>query len=241
MKETNYNNPTDKDNSPFKFAFDTPLHYFEWLSQPEQAENLNAMKDHMEFKTLGKKWFETIDVADIFNNLSSDENAALMVDIGGSAGHDIIDFQKANPGLPGKLILQDLPAVIDSLPDSFPEVIQKVAHDMFTPQPIHGAKVYYLHMVLHDWPDESCRKALEALKPALKKGYSKILLNEIIVPDTGAGWYASGVDMLMMQTHASQERTETDWRKLVEAAGLKVSRVIRCEGGTEDLLEIELP
>ncbi|KAF2727216.1 O-methyltransferase [Polyplosphaeria fusca] len=240
MSNTKYANPTDKNNSPFNFAHKTSQHYFEWLAQPENADQLQAMKDHMEFKTLGKKWFQSVDIPVIFNNLSSEKDATLMIDIGGSAGHDIIDFQKTFPELPGRLILQELPSVIASLPSIFPTQVEKVPHDMFTSQPVKGAKVYYLHMVLHDWPDESCRNILKNLIPAMKKGYSKILLNEIVVPDTGAGWFATGVDMLMMQCHAAQERTESDWRALVESVGLSLSKVWECEGSAEGLLEIEL-
>lgn len=42
-----------------------------------------------------------------------------------------------------------------------------------------------MHSVLHDWPDEQCRKILENLAPAMKRGFSKLLINEIVISDTG--------------------------------------------------------
>lgn len=200
----------------------------------------DALNAHMEFKTLGKKWFETVPVSDILAGATDDPDATLLVDIGGSAGHDVIAFHAAFPDLPGRLVLQDLPSIISSLPPDFPADIQAMGHDAFTPQPVQHAKAYYLHHVLHDWPDAQCREILSNIVPAMKKGYSRILLNEIVVPDVGADWFATSVDMIMLATHAAQERTESKWRELVEGVGLRVVRVWDCEGSSEKLIEVDL-
>ncbi|KAF2112724.1 putative hydroxyindole O-methyltransferase [Lophiotrema nucula] len=240
LKNTKYQNPTDKDASIFQFAFDTKLHYFEWLSLPEHAAKIETFNAHMDFKTLGKKWFQSTDVSAILNDPSPDPESVLMIDIGGNAGHDIVDFKKAFPEMKGRLVLQELPAVINSLTADFPKDIEAQEHDMFTPQPIHGAKAYYLHMVLHDWPDDSCRQVLAQLVPAMKNGYSKILLNEIVIKDKDADWFSTSVDMLMMLCHSAYERTESDWRALCEGVGLRVSKIWDCEGNPEKVIEIEL-
>ena len=239
FKKTNGKNPTNKDATAFKYAFDTDLHYFEYLAQPERVHELEAFKAHMDVKTLGKKWFQCVDVGNIFDG-ATDPNGTLMIDIGGAQGHDIIDFYKSFLGIPGQLVLQDLPSIINSLPSNFPQDIEAQAHDMFTPQPIVGAKAYFLHMVLHDWPDDSCRKVLETLRPAMKRDYSKILLNEIVVPDWDANLYSTSIDILMMIVHSAQKRTESDWKRLAESAELKVSKIWDCEGNQEKLIELEL-
>lgn len=79
------------------------------------------------------------------------------------------------------------------------------------------------------------------LKPALEPGYSKILINEIVVPDRRAEWYSTSVDMLMMACHSSAERREKHWRALIESAGLKISKIWDCDGAAEKLIEVELP
>ncbi|KAJ4303664.1 hypothetical protein N0V90_002565 [Kalmusia sp. IMI 367209] len=229
LRNTGYKNPIDKDATAFKYAIGTDLHYFDWLAQPGMESQLDDFKAHMEFKTLSKKWFETVDVAQILGD-PQDPDATLLVDIGGSFGHDLIDFHKAFPSMPGKLVLQDLPMTIRNLP----------VHDAFTPQPIVGAKAYYLHHVLHDWPDESCRKMLTQLVPAMKRGHSKVLLNEIVVPNVGAKWFDSSVDMLMLTVHSAQERTEEMWRALIESTGLKIAKIWDCEGSAEKIIEVEL-
>jgi hypothetical protein len=116
-----------------------------------------------------------------------------------------------------------------------------VAHDFFTPQPIVGAKAYYLKMVLHDWPDSEAAKILANIKPAMKKGHSKILINEIVIPEEGANWFATSVDYLMLVTHSAAERREQNWRDLVESVGLKITKIWDCGEAPEKLIEVELP
>ena len=78
------------------------------------------------------------------------------------------------------------------------------------------------------------------MKPALTPGYSKILINEIVVLDQGADWFSTSVDLLMMFLHSLWERREKQWRELTESIGLKVTRIWPCGGAPEKLIEVEL-
>ena len=71
-------------------------------------------------------------------------------------------------------------------------------HDFFTPQPVKGAKAYYMHSVLHEWTDDNAHRILTHLKEALKPGYSKFLINENVVADQGADWKITSLDLTMM-------------------------------------------
>lgn len=163
-----------------------------------------------------------------------------MADVGGNAGHDILGFHQAHPMQPGRLILQDLPGQIQPLDTQALAPVELMCHDFSTPQPIKGAKAYYLKMVLHDWPDEQCRAILNNLIPALSPDHSRILINEIVVLDQGADSFSTSVDMLMMLVHSSWERQERQWRELVESVGLRVTRIWPCGGAPEKLIEVEL-
>ena len=193
---------------------------------------------------LGLQWFEDENVMKgIFGAEKFAKDEVQIVDIGGAGGHVLLDFKKAYPNEEGRLILQELPSVINTLDTKVlaEKGVEAMAHDMLTPQPIQGAKVYYLKMVLHDWPKAESVKALENLKPVLKAGYSRILLNEIVIPDVNAHWFATGVDMIMMVCHAAQERREWEWRKLIESvSGLKMTKVWDVQGALEKIIEIEL-
>lgn len=51
---------------------------------------------------------------------------------------------------------------------------------------------------------------------------STILLDEMVLPETGVSTYAASIDLTMMVATAAQERTESQWCKVIEDAGLKL-------------------
>ncbi|KAK0100041.1 hypothetical protein ONS95_013145 [Cadophora gregata] len=244
LEKTKYANPTDKDNSPFKYGHQTKQHYFEYINTPGREKNLEAFVKHMAFKTVGLKWYEVPEIMEsVFGDTNCGKDDALLVDVGGNSGHDLIDFHKAHDSVQGRLILQDLPSTIETL-DSVvlaKQGIVPMGHDFSTPQPVHGAKVYYLKMILHDWPTTQCVQILTQLKAGLKPGYSKIVLNEIVIPEQKAGWFETSVDVLMMYVHSAQERREREWRELVgKVDGLKVTKIWDVEGAVEKVIEIDV-
>lgn len=74
----------------------------------------------------------------------------------------------------------------------------------------------------------------------MEKGYSKLLINENVIPDKGAHWVSTGLDLLMMSVFAASERSERNWRSLLESAGFKITKIWTYEPGTESLIEAEL-
>ena len=59
----------------------------------------------------------------------------------------------------------------------------------------------------------------------MKPGYSRLLIHEMIVPEQGASTFHAMLDMTMMAFNAGMERTEKQWRVLLENAGLRVIKV----------------
>lgn len=97
-----------------------------------------------------------------------------------------------------------------------------------------------MHSVLHDWPEEVCLKILANITAAMKPGYSKLLINENVIPDTGAQWEATGLDIMMMTLLSSRERTRENWETLLNKANLKIVKVWSARNGAESLIECEL-
>lgn len=87
-----------------------------------------------------------------------------------------------------------------------------------------GASVYFLRNVLHDWPDESARTILENITPALAPS-SRVVIQDQVVPTTGATLLNVGVDIAMM-IFSGMERTEKQWKALLESAGLEIVRIL---------------
>ncbi|KAL8788742.1 MAG: hypothetical protein Q9195_007149 [Heterodermia aff. obscurata] len=109
-----------------------------------------------------------------------------IVDVGGSHGQVSTAIARKYPEV--KCIVQDLPGTIAGLESQIPadlkDRITGMAHDFLTPQLLHGADIYLLRWILHDWSDKYSVKILKCLVPALKRG-AKILINDICIPTPG--------------------------------------------------------
>ncbi len=79
--------------------------------------------------------------------------------------------------------------------------------------------------ILRDWPDDKCLIILSQIKAAMKPGYSKIIVNEIVLPDKGMTLTAAQLDITMMSAMAATERTERQWRAIMDAAGLVIEKI----------------
>ncbi|CAI7623543.1 unnamed protein product [Penicillium viridicatum] len=240
LKEDGYANPANGKECAFQRGFRTDLHFFEFMKEnPEAASQFN---NHMSVYHQGRpSWMDVgfYDVPSLFSNVAQDD--VLLVDVGGGMGHDLSEFKRKWSDAPGRLVLQDLPDVIaQAKAGQLHPSVKAMEHDFFTEQPIKGARAYYMHSVLHDWTDDNCRKILEGLVDVMKRGHSKVLINENVIPDTNAYWETTSLDIIMMADFASTERTEAHWHQLVGSAGLKITKIWNAQKGVESLIECEL-
>jgi hypothetical protein len=197
-------------------------------------------------------------------------SAVMLVDIGGSVGHNLDEFRRKFPNAPGRLVLEDLAVVLSQIKELHGR-IERVTYDFMTEQPVQGtlvrrtlqcllhatetlrsrlidclgggqgARAYYMHSVLHDWPDDECVKIVERVKAAMSPGYSRLLVNEQVIPATGAHWEATYVDIVMMCLFSSKERTEAQWRYLLEdRCGFDICNIWFGGSGVESVIECEL-
>lgn len=239
-KKNGYKTPNSISDGSYQLAYNTELNFFQWL----QA-NGHGMQfaHHMGGYRQGRpSWMDDgfFPVKEnLINGFDNQDGSALLVDIGGSIGHDLDEFRRKHPDAPGRLILQDLPKVIDQIKE-LDSRIERLPYDFYTEQPIKGARAYYMHSVLHDWPDEVCAKILAQITSAMKPGYSKLLINENVIPPTNADWQATALDIMMLTLLSSRERTEEDWNNVLSGAGLKICKIWSAANGVESLIECEL-
>ncbi|ETS85416.1 hypothetical protein PFICI_03441 [Pestalotiopsis fici W106-1] len=192
-----------------------------------------------------------VDGADI----SSAQAPPLFVDVGGLHGLDTNRLLARHPSLPaGILFVQDLPGIVDAqneldqkaVHEGRPRLdsrISRMKHDFYNPQPLLGARAYFLHAVLHDWPDADCIRiyfVVERIRDAMTKGYSKLLIYEVVLPPKGATSFAGAIDMCLMTMTSGRERTEADWKQMIEAVRLRVVRIDRHDRAVESVIEVEL-
>ncbi|KAI0899293.1 putative O-methyltransferase [Annulohypoxylon nitens] len=239
LKSIDYALPTKLTDGPFQAAHKTQLPFFAWLDQnPPYLEKFN---NYMAAYRAGKpSWVDPgfYPISErLVEGFDASNDGVMLVDVGGGLGHDLRELKEKHPSLPGSLILQDRPEVISTVSGG---AFQSTAHDFFTSQPVKNSRAYYLHSVLHDWGDDDCVKILKQLKPAMKPGYSRLLINEIIVPDWNPTWPVTSMDQLVFVLGAMGERSEKNWEGILNRAGFKITHIYNYEMGSESLIEADL-
>lgn len=89
-------------------------------------------------------------------------------------------------------------------------------------------------------PDEKCREILANLKTAMTPGYSRLLINEMVVPASNPSSWATSIDLTMLALVAAKERTEGEWQTLLGESGFKVVKIWREDHATEAVIEAEV-
>ena len=120
------------------------------------------------------------------------------------------------------------------------------AHDLFQPQPVKGADVYLLRMVLHNWPDKEAISIVKNLVAVMDRG-SRIIIMDMVLPE--AGVLPSAVerllrteDVTMLSMFNSSERDFQDWFEILKAADerLNVVHSTTPKGSAMSLMEVRL-
>jgi demethylsterigmatocystin 6-O-methyltransferase len=221
LKEHGYQDMTDLKDLPFHKALGTDLAPFDFLKKdPAQMKALG----HVMVLDAVQSWVSAYPVENELGEFKAASDSAVLVDVGGGFGQHAIAFKKEYPQLPGRVVVQDLPSTLMHLPASKAEGIEFEEHDFFTPQPIRGAKFYYLRHILHDWPDADCVRILQNIIPSMGSD-SLILIDEVVLPDTKVPWQVSAMVLSMMACLGGTERSKEDWEKLLGEAGLKVAHM----------------
>ncbi len=86
-----------------------------------------------------------------------------------------------------------------------------------------GANVYRLSHVLHDWPDVVNRKILANII-AVMGPHSRIVIQEQVISARGASPFNVKSDISMM-LFTGMERSEKQWRELLDSVGLQVTEI----------------
>ena len=117
---------------------------FEWLqTQPEKLASFgatmaaaNTLKTRGVLTTLSRLFaFEDDHDQQVESNV-------LLVDIGGGRGKLLERFRQQRPDLKGRMVLQDLPKVIEGRETA--NGVEYLVHDFFTPQCIKGLSLHTL-------------------------------------------------------------------------------------------------
>lgn len=93
---------------------------------------------------------------------------------------------------------------------------------------------------MHDWDDDHCRIILQRTIASMEKGYSKVLIEDHVVPDQNAGLKETLTDMIVMAWCPGIERTRQGWIDLLQSVGLVAKNFWLRPGQTKGIIEAEL-
>ena len=136
-----FRNPDDRHASLFSYAHKTDLNMYEWLqNHPEKMRIFNGYHEanvQLNEKNLlaNLEYLLGSDHCTVEDFKKSDEKI-LFVDVGGGRGQSLKAFRKHMPGLKGRMIVQDLPKVVEDQTTTYG--VEAMAHDFFSHQPVRG-------------------------------------------------------------------------------------------------------
>jgi len=180
--------------------------------------------------------------SDIFNRAMAEQSVAIaralagacdfsgygtIADVGGGYGAVLIEVLRANPGLTG--FVQDLAQIGDGARRYLDQAelggrASFRGGDFFA-EVERGADCLLLKYILHDWPDEDCLRVLANCRAALEPGGRLVVLERILPERVGAQDEPVVRTDLVMMPISGKERTETEFRAMLSAAGFAVEAV----------------
>jgi len=82
--------------------------------------------------------------------------------------------------------------------------------------------------IIHDWNDEAALRILKNCRRAIHSDGTLLLAETVLSPSTDPA--SALMDMLMMVLTNGRERTESEFRSLLQEAGFSMVQVIRAGG-----------
>jgi predicted O-methyltransferase YrrM len=152
--------------------------------------------------------------------------SGLVVDVGGGNGVMLASILDSHPGLTGCLF--ELPEVAAQaerfLADAGLGDRCRVESGSFLEAVPAGGEVYVLSNILHDWDDEHCRRILHNCRRAMEPGAILVII-DAIMPEQQVPFTLAALDLQMMVVLGGKQRTESEFRALLEPAGFRVVRM----------------
>ncbi len=168
--------------------------------------------------------------------------ARTLVDVGGGFGILLAAILEAYPEMRGKVF--DLPHCQEGAMRLLEESgvagrAEFVAGSFFESVPA-GADAYILKSCIHDWDDEKSMLIFKKCREAMKNG-ARLLIIEPAVPERVGSSSHDGViigsDLNMLVMTGGRERTEAEFRALLEASGLRIARIVTAPPTAFSLIE----
>ncbi len=144
-----------------------------------------------------------------------------LVDLGGGTGHLAIAACERYGRM--RATVFDLPEVIEFARPHIEasrarDRIATLAGDFFR-DPLPPASLYALGRILHDWSDSRCLELLRRVRSAILPGGAVLIAEKLLDEDRCGPVGAAMQSLNMLVCTEGRERTESEFRSLLQAAG----------------------
>ncbi len=151
----------------------------------------------------------------------------VLADIGGGNGSLLTTILTKYPTMRG--LLYDLPGVAERAKANLhaaglSERCQVIGGSFFESIP-SGADAYLMRHIIHDWDDEKAIRILQNVRRAMSDDGRLLLVEGVISPGNEPS-FGKMLDLTMLTIPGGKERTEEEYRKLYEAGGFKLTRIV---------------
>jgi len=161
-------------------------------------------------------------VADAYNF----DGIRSIADIAGGRGLLLATILRRHPEMRGTLY--EMPHVLEGAKTGALQPLMDrctlASGDMFSSVP-SGTDAYIMKHIIHDWPDEQCIQLLKACRKGINPGGKLLIVDSVIQPGNEFS-PSKFLDVQMLIFPGGRERTEPEFRKLLEASGWKLNRII---------------
>lgn len=199
----------------FDRAFNMPI----WEFFAKNADNAKIFNDAMSGVT--GQATEAMHAAYSFSGIET------LVDVGGGHGALLTSILSRNPEMRG--ILFDAPQVIEGAKprmqaSGISDRCQLAGGDFFQAVPLGGDAII-MKWIIHDWNDEQSVAIMKNCHRALPEN-GKLILIEAVVPEGNEPHFSKFIDLNMLVMTGGRERTEVEFRRLYEASGFRLTRIV---------------
>lgn len=181
------------------------------------------LENHAGYGQLFNQWMTVLSqamatpIAEAYDFL----NYKTVCDVGGGQGYLLKVILELNPHLKG--VLFDLDSVTsNNVLNDLNERVKVLSGNFF--ESIPAADIIMMKQILHDWSDENCLKILSSCRKALNSPGKLLIIEQVLdEPPTSLGVF---YDLHMQVLLGGKERTENEFRVLLDKAGFTLSRII---------------
>ena len=200
----------------FEEAFGMP--FFEWLACHPESKEASLFSEVM----VSYHGAEPPAVAAAYDF----SHFGTIVDVGGATGNLLTTILGRYPGPRGIVfdmphVVRDAPALINArgLADRI-----SVEGGSFLMNVPGGGDAYLLSHIIHDWSESQSIAILTSCRGAMRSD-GRLLLIEMVLPPVNVSFRGARADIGLMVLNGGQERTEKEYRELLDKAGFRLTRV----------------